>query len=114
MDDTFYKDMGRRIAALRRDKGWTQEDMGRHIEITASYLARIEIGIRRPTLEVLGQIAEALEVPMWQLIADSRLTTEERSWKRNAKELRELVDAMPARDVKLLTQLARRLRAASA
>ena len=113
MKETFYKAMGKRIAAIRRERGWSQEGLAAETEVTASYIARIEIGIRRPTLDVLGQIADALEVPIWRLLTENRMTTEERSWKRNARELSELVDDMPAKDVKLLTQLARRIHAAS-
>lgn len=113
MDDTFYKEMGRRIAALRREAGWSQEVLAGKTEVVSSYIARIEIGTRRPTLEVLGQVASALEVPLWRLITDSRLTSEERVWRRNARELSKLVDELPANDVKLLTQVARRMHIAS-
>jgi transcriptional regulator with XRE-family HTH domain len=66
----FYRDLGRRIAELRRQRGLTQERFAERASITTSYLARIETGARKPTLDVMRRLAEGLGVAVWRLLAD--------------------------------------------
>jgi transcriptional regulator with XRE-family HTH domain len=110
MDIEFYKQMGRRIAAFRREKGWSQEDLGREADVAPSYIARIEIAMRKPTVEIVRKLAVALEVPVWRMFAERRLTADEQEWKRTASDLSRLADDLPARDLRLLTKVAERLR----
>ena len=109
VSDDFYIEMGRRIATLRKAAGLTQEGMAEHTEIGASYIARIETGTRRPSLDVLCEIAEALNVPLWKLIVDQRLSTDEKAWKSASSQLAEASRDLPAKDIKLLVALAKRL-----
>ncbi len=109
VSDNFYIDMGRRIATLRKAAGLTQEGMAEFTEIGASYIARIETGTRRPSLDVLSEIAHALDVPLWKLIVDQRLSTDEKVWKSASNQLAEASRDLPAKDIKLLVALAKRL-----
>ena len=109
MNDDFYVEMGRRIADLRRAAGLTQEGMAELTEIGSSYIARIETGSRRPSLDVLLDISSALDVPLWRLVADQRLSLDEKSWKAATSQLAELSGALPAKDIKLLVSIAKRL-----
>lgn len=68
--DPIYARIGERIASLRRDRGWTQEGLAERVERNASFLARIESGKRRASLDTLILIAEALEVPLSALVAE--------------------------------------------
>ena len=107
--DNFYTDLGQRVATLRKALGLTQEGLSEHTEIGASYIARIEIGARKPSMDVLLDIAEALEVPLWRLIADERLSPHEKTWKNASSQLANATRGLPAKDVKLLVAMARRL-----
>ena len=49
----FYEELGRRIAELRKTRSMSQERLGEQAEVGVSYVAHIEIGSRRPTLDVL-------------------------------------------------------------
>ncbi len=110
MDSTFYEQLGRRIAKLRTDRGLTQEALGEGTEISANYVAKIEIGRAKPTLDALGQIADALDVPLWRLLVDgNRLTHEEKLWQRSAREIAKLTAELARDDLKLLAGIARRL-----
>ncbi len=109
VSEDFYIDMGRRIATLRKAAGLTQEGMAEYTEIGASYIARIETGTRRPSLDVLCEIAEALDVPLWKLIVDQRLSTDEKAWKSASSQLAEVSRDLSAKDIKLLVALAKRL-----
>lgn len=70
MDRNFYRAIGRRVADLRRMRGLTQERLAELADITGSYVALIETGARKPTLEVLGKISGVVQVPMWRLLVD--------------------------------------------
>ena len=54
--------VGRRIRALRRAKGWSQQLLADHAELERAHLSRLEDGRREAGLRVLERIAIALEV----------------------------------------------------
>ena len=83
----FYRQLGRRIAALRRSVGLSQERLGERARVGASYIAHIEIGSRKPTIDVLLRLAAAVNAPLWQLLTDDRLTPDEKAWDAAAREL---------------------------
>jgi transcriptional regulator with XRE-family HTH domain len=112
MDAAFYKALGKRISSRRQEMKLTQETLAEQADIGSSYVARIETGTRKPTLDVLGRIADALNVPLWHLLADERerLAVYERAFDRRARGLGEVAADLPAPELQLLLQLARKLR----
>ena len=108
MDASRYRALGQRIATLRRQKSWTQEELATHTKVGASYIARIETGSRRPTLEVLDQIADALEVPIWRLLLTSPISIDEITWSEIRRELDHATAGLSTADLRLLTEIARR------
>ncbi|WP_342564305.1 helix-turn-helix transcriptional regulator [Paenibacillus sp. FSL R7-0345] len=55
--------MGEKIRRLRKQLGWTQEELAYRAGIDTSYLGQIERGKRRsPTLGMIGKIADSLSV----------------------------------------------------
>ena len=107
--DDFYRQLGRRVAALRRLVGLSQERLGERAHVSASYVAHIEIGSRKPTIDVLLRIAAAVDVPLWRLLTDDRLTTDEKVWDAAARELAGRVRGIAQQDLQALTYLATRL-----
>jgi len=60
--------LGRRVAALRAARGWTQADLAARAGVERSYIALIERGYRRtPSRRVLRDIAQALRVTVDEL-----------------------------------------------
>jgi len=53
---------GRRLRALRRLRGWTQEELGERADVSGKLVGQIERGAGNPTLEVITGFAEALSV----------------------------------------------------
>jgi transcriptional regulator with XRE-family HTH domain len=53
---------GRRLRALRRLRGWTQEELGERSDVSGKLVGQIERGAGNPTLEVITGFAEALSV----------------------------------------------------
>ena len=109
----FCKDLGRRISTLRKKAGRTQAQLAEEIGAATSSLARIEIGQRQPSLELLGKITDSLGMPMGQLFSgwstEIALPEGERAWQEQMEKLGNVIKKLPAADVALLTQFAERL-----
>jgi transcriptional regulator with XRE-family HTH domain len=56
--------IGIRIAELRKNIGFTQEQLAAKMEISSKYLSSIERGKENPTLGTLINLAEALNVDL--------------------------------------------------
>ena len=54
-------DLGKKIAELRKRKGWTQTDLAMATRLSKGYVAAIEGG-RNPEVKTVALIAEALGV----------------------------------------------------
>lgn len=54
--------VGNRIRGLRRLKRMTQQQLARHLDLSASQLSNIERGLKKPQPELLEEIAAALNV----------------------------------------------------
>lgn len=61
-------DIGKRIAAVRRDRGYTQEDLAEMARLSRITLARYETGAIEPGAFALSRIADALDVSTDELL----------------------------------------------
>jgi putative transcriptional regulator len=61
------KTLGRRIRALRSAKGWTQQILADHAELTRESISAIENGRFDPTFTTLKRIARALTLKMEEM-----------------------------------------------
>lgn len=68
--EPIYVRIGQRLAAVRRERGLTQEVLSARAGVSANYLARAEGGYHRPNLSKLEGIAEALEVSVASLFTE--------------------------------------------
>lgn len=60
--------LGKRIAELRKDKEWTQEEFSLKLGIKRSALARIETGNVNSSILVLKKVAEELQISVNELL----------------------------------------------
>lgn len=51
------KDVGRRVAELRRARGWTQEELAVQLSVSVQYVRRVEGGGENLTIKSLVEIA---------------------------------------------------------
>lgn len=51
-----------RIKVLRKQQGWSQEELAERVGISTQYVSNIERGKENPTLDLLLRLAEALRV----------------------------------------------------
>lgn len=62
--------VGKVIAGLRLEKGITQEVLSGLSDIGRTHLSAIERGERKPTLETLYRISNALDMPMSEIVIE--------------------------------------------
>ena len=71
------KQVGLNVRRLRREKGWSQEDLAFECGLHRTYISGVERGIRNPTVTVIAKIAKTLSVE-----PDDLLRTQRRKAKR--------------------------------
>lgn len=64
----FFKQLGARIAELRKARGLTQAQLAETLELTQQMVASYEVGRRRVPVSLLPAIADALAVSVEELI----------------------------------------------
>lgn len=68
----MLRDVGRRIAELRSDRGLTQERLAELVDVSTRYLQRVERGGASASLLFLARVAEALDAKMPELFEAPR------------------------------------------
>jgi len=58
-----------KLKLIRSSKNWTQEDMAEKLDISTHAYAKIERGETNVNLSRLEQIAEVVEMELWELFA---------------------------------------------
>lgn len=65
--ESAAKLLGNRIRSLRTAMGVSQEELSFKAGISAAHLGQIERAVKKPTIETIGKIAYALDVPIVNL-----------------------------------------------
>lgn len=60
--------IGQNIRTLRRQKGWSQEDIAMRLDISIAAFSKIETGVTDVNLSRIEQIAAAFEVSIIELL----------------------------------------------
>ncbi len=58
---------GQRLAALRVERGWSQAELGRRLDLSRGMVAYYESCAKNPTLEFVEKAAAVFEVPVGEL-----------------------------------------------
>ena len=67
MGTSLRQRLGQRIRALRKARGWTQEELGHRAGMDYKYLGAIERGERNFPVDVLARLASGLGAPVHAL-----------------------------------------------
>jgi transcriptional regulator with XRE-family HTH domain len=67
-DKVLCRKFGKKIAELRKNREWTQEELAFKSVISASYLGSIERGITDTTISTAKRISKALNVELFELL----------------------------------------------
>lgn len=65
--DKGIQGFGSRLREVRKEKGYTQEELAYRADVELSQISRIERGIINTSISQVFQIAEALNVPPKEL-----------------------------------------------
>lgn len=68
--ELLYRAIGIKIRAIRNARGWTQEQLGNKLEVSAQYISRIERGAGHLSLRKLYTIADALECSIYSIFEE--------------------------------------------
>lgn len=63
--------LGANIAERRKKLGWTQAELAERIGVDTETVSRFERGSNLPSLQRLENLADALKIPLFQLVAAS-------------------------------------------
>ena len=101
---------GRFIASLRKEHGWTQKDLAERVGVTDKAVSRWETGRGFPDVSCLPALADALEVPISELVRGERMELEG----KKPAEIMEQVEQAVVNTVELSRKSTGRDRAAAA
>lgn len=101
-----YKVIGGRIKSERKSSKLSQEELAEKLNISISFQSRMERGATKISLDMLGRISEALNIPLSQLttgVADS-------SGHFLDEELSSVTDDFSPHEKRLLLDIAKSIR----
>ena len=67
-DVQLLRSLGARLQEIRKDAGWTQEELAEAIDVEAVTVSRYETGSRALSLTLLARVAQALDVTLSELL----------------------------------------------
>jgi transcriptional regulator with XRE-family HTH domain len=70
----LQKELGARIANLRRSRGLTQEQLAEAVDRSVEFISLVERGINAPSVSGLERFAKALKVEVRDLFDFARRT----------------------------------------
>lgn len=62
--------LGKRIAALRKERGFSQEEFAHECGFHRSYMGAVERGEKNLTIATISKIAKTLKLSLSQLLKD--------------------------------------------
>jgi transcriptional regulator with XRE-family HTH domain len=63
--------LGEKIATLRKQKGWTQDQFAEKVGVHGRHVSRWETDKMKPSVKVLKKIAEVFEISVEELIKEN-------------------------------------------
>jgi transcriptional regulator with XRE-family HTH domain len=94
-EKVFFKQLGVRIAALRKDQGMTQVQLAELLGLSQQMVASYEVGRRRAPVSLLPQIAQTLAVSLEELIGQKDLQPAKRGPAPKLQQQIERIQQLP-------------------
>ena len=86
-------ELNKRIRSIRKQKGFSQSVMAKKLEISQMAYSKIERGKTKLNLEYIHQLAEILEVNIWDIINTKKECAEITNNELNYAKILELLTA---------------------
>ena len=67
MINKIQKQFGKKLQTMRKEKGYSQEELAFRAGLDRTYISGIERGIRNPALKNIARLAKALDVEVIEL-----------------------------------------------
>ncbi|KGE16135.1 MULTISPECIES: helix-turn-helix domain-containing protein [Sphingobacterium] len=90
--------LGKKIRLLRHQKGWSQEDVAKRLDISIPAFSKIETGITDVNLSRLNQISKLFGLSLVQLLS----TTDSEEEKQIQDEINVLSKKLQSRDSEVI------------
>jgi transcriptional regulator with XRE-family HTH domain len=101
----FFRQLGGRIAGLRKEQGLTQAQLAQVLDLTQQMVASYEVGRRRVPVSLLPKIAAALAVSVETLIGQGRTTPAKRGPAPKLQQQMERIQRLPRAKQRLVLQM---------
>lgn len=62
------RQLGKRIRAMRLDRGWSQDHLGFLIDVEQTYISAVERGVYSPSFAKIVELADAFEVSLSEFL----------------------------------------------
>jgi transcriptional regulator with XRE-family HTH domain len=59
---------GEQVKTLREDRNWTQQDLAQMVKTSRFTIARLEVGLRRPSVDMLERLSDVLQITLANLM----------------------------------------------
>jgi transcriptional regulator with XRE-family HTH domain len=73
------KKLGANIAARRKARRWSQEELAEKLGVAAETISRFERGATLPSLMTLQRLGQMLKAPLGELLAESSQTPDDQA-----------------------------------
>lgn len=73
--DDVIRNAGRRVAEVRMERGWTQAQLAERLDVSLTYVQRVEGGRANLSLKSLCEVANALRVAVPDLVSPASTPT---------------------------------------
>ena len=101
----FFKELGARIAELRKTHGLTQVQLAETLKLSQQMIASYEVGRRRVPVSLLPAIAHALAVSVEALIGEKDATPAKRGPAPKLLQQMERIQRLPKAQQRFVIQM---------
>lgn len=84
-----------RIKQLRKERKWSQKELGEKVDISESFVSKVESGKKQPSREVTAKIAEVLNVTTDYLLGRSDEEVLNEMLNKKFIEMKSRLDSLP-------------------
>lgn len=93
--NTYLQSLGKRLAALRKEQGLTQSQLGKMVEVTQQVIAEYERGFHNIPVYRLAMLADALGVPVEELLKETSKSSRKPGPASKLDRLTEQISKLP-------------------
>ena len=95
--------MNERIKKIRKQKGFSQIELGKRIGVSQQVITNYERGIREPNIETLLKIAGALDISLEALVGEKPIKPDEQTSRALQKRFEQIKKLPPEKQKAFIT-----------